>query len=162
MTIQVKVIPAIKINPSCLARCSMSLIVVLERPKVLPMSIKRLWAPFNVILWDLKLSKTLLPWCNRSSMPWTALCKLFVCCALWSMKMSTWSLVVNFLARRASLSTSSLCCRITRLHHEFKAALRWRLSYLSWSTLILLFCLCDIGPLRHSTSSRSQLLRKIT
>lgn len=152
--------PAIRTKPSCRALCSISLIVVLERPKVLPISIKRLCAPFNVNLWDFRLSRTLPPWCNKSSMPWAALCRLLLCCTVWSIRMSTWSLEVNFLANKASRSASSLCRLITRLHHEFKAALRWRLSYFNWSTRILAFCLWDTGPFRHSTSSRSQLLNR--
>lgn len=160
MTRQVKRIPATRMNPSWRPRCSINLIVVLESPRVLPMSMRRLWAPFKVILCDLRPSKIPEPCCRRLSMPLEAFLSPLLCWTLGSIIISTWSLVVNLWASSASLSSSSRILLILWLRQEFRAADKWRQSYFSWSTRIFAFWRCDTGPFRHSMSSRSQLLHR--
>lgn len=159
ITITVTIIPPTRIKQSWLARCSISLIVVLERPKVLPISISRLWAPFKVIRCDLKLSIIPDPCCRRLSTPETEFFKLFVYWLLWSTGMSTYVFVVNFVESRASRSAFSVSIFRTCCFQVLKAADKWRLSYFNWSTRIFAFCLIVTLTFKQRISSFSQLLK---
>lgn len=147
ITNNVKIIPPIKISLSCLARFSIRLIVVFDKPRVFAKSIILLRAPFITSPWFLRFDKILepanvtlslfklfswifhvdiyLPAINISSTPRWAFCiELW-----WAMLASSWIEVcsgalldVNLLFNNCSLSCNSCCTLCLLVRKLFNAA----------------------------------------
>ena len=109
---QVKIMPPKRMILSWLARFSINLITVFDKPSVFAMSRIFLWAPLSVIRCSLRLDKMFPPLFISSSMPrWESVNRWFCCNAASIMMDVDESLASNLRFSNASLSRSSSALR---------------------------------------------------